>query len=74
VIITEVYATTLFQEALQTDMVRNLQCDFHRRPFDSALRDDLLFSLDSLKRCVENLHAVYVSEMEAAGERLVGAL
>ena len=71
-IISETYAEALFSEALQTDMVRNIQCQFHRRPWSSTLKEDLLFQIDSMKRCIENLHAVYVSEMEASGERLVG--
>jgi hypothetical protein len=74
VIITENYAAALFAEALQYDMVRQLLPQLHRAPWSSELKDDLIFQIDSLKRCIENLHAVYVSEMEAAGERLVGAL
>jgi hypothetical protein len=72
VIVTEEYAASLFNEALQSDIVRQMQCDMHRMPWSPSLKDDLLFQLDCLKLCVEKLHTAYVASMDAAGERLVG--
>jgi protein involved in temperature-dependent protein secretion len=73
VIVTEAYAEAIFTEALQSEMVRALQCAIHRRPWDRTLRDDLLFQLDCLKGCIEKLHEAYVGSIDACGERLVGS-
>jgi len=70
--ISEEYAQSLFNEALQTDIVRSLQCDLHRTPWSAAIKEDLLFQLDCLKNCIDKLHLAYIASMESVGERLVG--
>jgi hypothetical protein len=87
VIVTEEYARSLFNEALQSEIVRTqqrdiaaLQCRLHREPWNSQVAsalagdlDDLMFSLSVLKGCIEKLHTAYVAGIDQAGERLVGA-